>query len=674
MFKGLEAVLIQKIQLSANTVFFSFSFLPWLGQPCLPRWLRWQTWAWVLLWCCLGALPVAHARDHIVERGWLEDTTGQMTWPQVQQQATQPFAETLSRGYGTGVVWLRLRIDPQANPATPAAPDGLVLRIRPAYLDEVVVFDPLVPGGRAGAVGDLYHPRLDVLQGADFLLPIAQGAAPRDIWLRLSSTSTRQIHVAAVPRSELDTLSLRQNLLVSLYIGIVLVLMVWGATNSLLHREGVTGVMGAFALMQFTAGLFGLSTTGILRVFWPLEWSAHSLNLLGSVSSVVVVLGGLLFHVRFLREFQPPRWAMVLLHGMLVLTVLNLLLLLSGQVMQALQNNILLILLAPFISLVCAAAGRAWSAGEGASAPGLTRRVLLTFYVGFLVIMVMAATTGLGWLPATEWTIYISQLQTLVSSVLLMLMLQYRAFMVGQQREEALLNLEKSTLQVAHERHMREDQEKLMAMLAHEIKTPLATMHMRIDSSTKGGSAIRKAMRDMDGVIERCLQAVQLGDGQLAPRLQMCDLTGITQDAVSSCPQPAQVLLHQPPALLLQTDAQLLFVVLSNLLENACKYCAPETPIELRCTLINPEGSNTALAPTMVRLELTNLPGKAGWPDAAQVFDKYYRAPQAQRQSGTGLGLYLVKNLVQALGGEIAYQPDAEVVRFVLTFPLPLAQ
>ena len=73
---------------------------------------------------------------------------------------------------------------------------------------------------------------------------------------------------------------------------------------------------------------------------------------------------------------------------------------------------------------------------------------------------------------------------------------------------------------------------------------------------------------------------------------------------------------------------------------------------------------------SIVRLELNNLPGKAGWPDAAQVFDKYYRAPQAQRQSGTGLGLYLVKNLTQALGGEIAYEPDAAVVRFVLTLPL----
>ena len=449
-------------RMTAPTVFFSLLFRSWL---------HWRTGAWALLWCCLGVLAPAHAHDHITERSWLEDRSGQLQWPQVQQHAMQPFAETLSRGYGSGVVWLRLRIDPQASPATAtarataAAPDGLVLRIRPAYLDEVVVFDPLVPGGRVGAVGDKYHPRLDVMQGADFLMPIARGDAPRDVWLRLTSTSTRQIHVAAIDRSALDALTLRQTLLVSLYLGVVAVLMVWALTNSLLHREGVTGVMGAFALMQLTAGLFGLSTSGILRVFWPLEWSAHSLNLLGSVFAVVVVLGGVLFHVRFLREFQPPRWAMVFLLGMLAFAGFNLLLVGLGRVAWGLQNNLVSILLAPPVCLAAAATGRAWALADASNAPALSRRVLVAFYVVFLLIMVLAATTGLGWLAPTEWTLYISQLQTLVSSALLMLMLQYRAFIGTEQRQQALLSLEKTTLQVAHERHMREEQEKLLACI-----------------------------------------------------------------------------------------------------------------------------------------------------------------------------------------------------------------
>ena len=106
--------------MNAPTVFFSALFRSWL---------HWRTGARALLWCCLGALVPAHAQDHITERSWLEDPSGQLEWPQVQQQATQPFADTLSRGYGTGAVWLRLRIDPRAHPAEAAGARYVVVLV-----------------------------------------------------------------------------------------------------------------------------------------------------------------------------------------------------------------------------------------------------------------------------------------------------------------------------------------------------------------------------------------------------------------------------------------------------------------------------------------------------------------------------------------------------------------
>lgn len=616
----------------------------------------------VLLWSVLAG-RMAHAQDHIVERGWLEDPLGRLTWEQAQRQVTQPFAGTLNRGYGAGVLWLRLRIDPNPGRLASAPADELVLRIRPVYLDEVVVFDPLVPGGQAGVVGDRHHSRNDALQGTDFLMPIARGDAPRDLWLRLQSTSTRQIHVAALHPNTLAPMTLRWNLITSLYIGAVMVLLLWGVVNLVLRRDAV---MGSFALMNLTAGLFGLTSLGFLRVFWPLAWSAEALNLLGSASSVVVVGGGVLFHIRFLREFRPATWAMGLLYAMLALVLVNLALLALGHVTWALQSNMVTILLAPPICLVCAMTGRVWAmAPDAITEPALTRRMLVTFYVGFLTIFVLSSTTGLGWLPATEWTIYVSQLHTLVSSVLLMLMLQYRAFILSQKRQQAQLALEKTTLQVAHERHMRTEQEKLLAMLAHEIKTPLATMHLRLDGQAKGSREIRQAMREMNSVIERCLQTLQLGDGHLASQVQRLDFVECVRAAVSACSQPERVQVHLPPSLCMQTDLQLLFIVLSNLLENACKYSAPGTPIELHCSVLEAPSATPA-----VRLELCNQPGQAGWPHPDRVFDKYYRSPQAQRQSGTGLGLYLVRSLTQTLNGSIAYQPDDKLLRFVLTLPL----
>jgi signal transduction histidine kinase len=625
--------------------------------------MRWLTVCLVLLFGCLAGAETARAQDYIVERAWLEDATNQMSWAQAQQHPTQQFSGTLNRGFGTAAVWIRLHIDPHVVQTQSSPKDELVLRMRPVYLDEIVVFDPLAAGGKAGVLGDRHHPRLDAMPGSDFLLAVPKGDAPREIWLRLASTSTRQIHVVALSPGALATEAMRWNIVTSLYIGVALILLIWAIIHRVLHREKL---MSSFALAQLSAVLFGLSSLGVLRAYWPLAWSAETLDLLGSVFSVLVVSSGILFHVLFLREFRPAGWAMGLLYAVLALVAVNLVLLALGQVRWALQGNMVSILLAPPICLLCTLTGRAWGVtADDVAAPALSRRVLVSFYVVFLVIFVLSASTGLGLVRATEWTLYVSQLHTLVSSVLLILMLEYRAFVLGQRRQQAQLLFERTTLQMAHEREMREEQEKLLAMLAHEIKTPLATMHLRLDGQSKGGREIRQAMRDMNGVIDRCLQTLQMGDGQLVPQMQWHDLAGSVWSAVSASSQPGRMQVHLPPLVRMETDPQLLFIVLSNLLENACKYSEPESPIELRCSVVE-----TPPEKPVARLELSNLPGKTGWPDPQQIFDKYYRAPLAKRKSGTGLGLYLVKSLTQTLGGHIAYQPDGAVARFVLTLPL----
>jgi K+-sensing histidine kinase KdpD len=99
--------------------------------------------------------------------------------------------------------------------------------------------------------------------------------------------------------------------------------------------------------------------------------------------------------------------------------------------------------------------------------------------------------------------------------------------------------------------------------------------------------------------------------------------------------------------------------VLSNLVENACKYSAKDSSIEIA---VEDLGSQ-------VQLTFKNSPGRAGWPAETRIFEKYYRGAGAQGQAGTGLGLFLVQSLVASLGGRIAYQPTATQVCFVLTLP-----
>lgn len=633
-------------------------FKPSIWQQAVCRvWLFLGLAAWLL--CGQSA----RAQDHIVERAWLEDSTGQLRWQDAQTLSTQLFDGVLSRGFGDSVVWLRLRVDPQAHAAPLHDPDRLVLRIRPVYLDDIQLFDPLVPGGLAGVTGDMHQPHRQAFEGLDFMLPIARGNTPRDIWLRLSSTSTRQISVQALNTDDLYRQTQKQQLMFALYVAMILVMVVWGLVYWLFSREPVIGVFG---LGQAAALCYALFSLGYVRAFWPAQWPAQWLNGTTSLFSMVAVSAAILFHVVLIREFDPPRWAVLLHRGLLGLLPLTLLLFfVAHQPVLALQINMYEVLLAPISFLASAWRARGWSNPQAAHRPSLSRPMVLGFYMLLLLILSAAALPGLALFGGGETSLYVVQAHGLVTGFLVLLMLQYRAHNIQKQQNLTMLELERAQLHALQERKIHEEQGKLLAMLAHELKTPLATMHMRLDVSAQGSHEIRQAIRDMNNVIERCLQAAQTGDRQLTAHPEPLDLVDTVREAVSSCKNPERVQLDLPARMPLHTDRQLLFIVLNNLLENACKYAAPQTPIHVR--LARTAGTAHHLA--QVQLDITNQPGPAGWPEAEKVFNKYYRSPHARRQAGTGLGLFLARNLVQILQGHLAYAPDEQQVRFVLRLP-----
>ncbi len=623
----------------------------------------WRGW-WLGL-CVLLLQAPAFAQDHIVERAWLDDPTGQWTLKDAQAQTMQKFTGVLSRGFGDSVTWLRLRVDPQAVPAPMREPNRLILRIRPVYLDEIQVFDPLSAQGQVIVTGDQNHPRLDELEGLDFLIPIPRGTAPRDIWLRMTSTSTRQMNVQVLNIADLNRISQRQHLLFAGYLGLILIFAAWATIYWAFSRDQV---VGSYALSMLTAFAYALGALGYLRIFWPLEWSPWNLNHFTTVFSILAVSSGVLFHTLFLAEFSPPRWAARSQAAAGILLAIKLVLLVLGLPMAALRMNMMEVLLAPVFFLLSAYMATGWSNPDAKTSPALSRPLIIGFYALMLVLMAAAALPGLALAAGGEIGLYVVQAHGLATGFLILVMLQYRAHVMTRQQHTTLLTLERSQMQAMQAQEIQQEQGKLLAMLTHELKTPLATMHMRLDANASGSREIKRAIREMNGVIDRCLQTAQLSDKQLVANLQSCHLASLITDAVNASSQPARIQTHFSPLPAIQTDTQLLFIVLSNLLENACKYAAQDSIVDVRLQALAAQGAELVRA----RITVCNTPGVASWPDATRVFEKYYRSPHARRQAGTGLGLYLVYNIMQTLGGQIRYEPDDTHIRFVLDLPMDL--
>lgn len=626
------------------------------------RWIAADLWVKVLLmgWLVWGACN-ALAQDHITERAWMEDPSRRMSWSEVQKHSMQSFDGMLSQGFGDSVIWLRLRVDPGLVPKPALMPERLVLRIRPVYLDDIRVYDPLFPEASSGLTGDVHPPSQDEQQSLNLLIPIARGTTPRDIWLRLESTSTRQIDVQALNEDTLRESALRQSLVFAGYVSLVLILAVWGIVHWLFSRDRLIGVFG---IKQMAALMFALCSLGYLRALWPQNWPIWLINQATNAFSIIAVSAAILFHVLLIREFEPPRWIQRLHWILLALLPVKLGLLMLDWPIAALRLNMNEVLIGPSIFLISVLLSNGWKSGSS-KRPALSRPLAIGFYSALLAFLAMAALPALGITSGTEIGLYIVQVHGLVTASLVLLMLQYRGHIIRKKQQEIAMALDLSQMQAQQERTTRQEQEKLLAMLAHELKTPLATIHMRLDTQSSGSHQINQAIRDMNNVIERCQQTSQLDDRQIVPHIQAVDLAAMIQDVSSSCAQPQRIRLELPaPPPQIQTDPQLLFIVLNNLLENACKYAAPQTPILIRLQPVKLADA------TRLALEVENEAGPSGWPDADKVFEKYYRSPHARRQTGSGLGLYLVRHLTQALGGLIDYAPSQDRIRFILYLPI----
>lgn len=177
---------------------------------------------------------------------------------------------------------------------------------------------------------------------------------------------------------------------------------------------------------------------------------------------------------------------------------------------------------------------------------------------------------------------------------------------------------------------------------------------------------MERAIRDINLVIERCVQSGQLSDQSLQPRNEWLDAVELTKDILASSRQPERIEINLPPdPCPIYADTQMLSIVLSNLLENAYKYSSTDSPITLRLI-----ASNGLLGQAGWCWQIENWVGSAGFPDIDKLFEKYYRSPLAQRQSGSGLGLFLVKALLTLMHGEVNYVSRDDKVSFSVWLPV----
>ncbi len=202
----------------------------------------------------------------------------------------------------------------------------------------------------------------------------------------------------------------------------------------------------------------------------------------------------------------------------------------------------------------------------------------------------------------------------------------------------------------------------LVAGVSHELRTPVATLRSYLETTlmhweTNPPATLHHDLHIMEneairlqGLIEDLFTLSRAEVGKLTLRCEPTDIASLVQRAVDARAPLAwqsgrvEVIAHIPPSLPdALVDAGRLEQVLQNLLHNAVRHTPPggivavEVMADVDALVIQIKDTGEGIAAE----------------DISHIWERFYQANGAQRSGGAGLGLALVKELVEAMNGTI---------------------
>lgn len=207
----------------------------------------------------------------------------------------------------------------------------------------------------------------------------------------------------------------------------------------------------------------------------------------------------------------------------------------------------------------------------------------------------------------------------------------------------------------------RDEIQKLISEIAHQMRTPLANMETytgllreRLESGEETKtqpllvytSALEESGRKLHFLTESFIKMSRLEQGIIQIRKEETDLLQTVKNVLGQIQNQAEEKqicfdITFPEKVICPHDANWLGEAIGNLLDNALKYSAPGGRIELSVC------ENEMFAKIRVRdFGLGIDPGEEN-----QIFRRFYRGNRVTTQEGFGLGLYLAREIVSLHGG-----------------------
>lgn len=239
-----------------------------------------------------------------------------------------------------------------------------------------------------------------------------------------------------------------------------------------------------------------------------------------------------------------------------------------------------------------------------------------------------------------------------------------------------------NTIFLVREIRRNEQHDAFINAVTHELKTPIASIRLYLETlKTRDVDEAKRSefydvmLADSDrllGTVEQVLRAGQVGVKRRKAADENIELAGLVRDCVELAKLRYDLggdafRFVEPAGDDLPTvrgSVEELSVAVSNLLDNAVKYSGDTVEVSVEVEAIDPKRA-------VVRVRDSGIGIPAG--QAKRIFRRFYRVPNAVRQriKGTGLGLYIVRAIIERHGGRVSAESEGEGRGSTFTIQLP---
>lgn len=247
---------------------------------------------------------------------------------------------------------------------------------------------------------------------------------------------------------------------------------------------------------------------------------------------------------------------------------------------------------------------------------------------------------------------------------------------------ETLIQLEASKNELSDalekEKELSELKTRFVSTVSHEFRTPLATVlssasllgkyikEEEQDKRDRHIGRIKEAVKHLNNMLEDLLSLNRLEEGLIAAKTDTVNCRQFMNDFVADMKEilkpGQQIVYHHTGVTEIVTDKHLCKNILLNLVSNAIKFSPEDSEIEIN---VNNKGAELQLSVKDSGIGISHE-------DQQHLFERFFRARNAQNIQGTGLGLHIVTKYLELLNGKIELSSELDKgTTFTVTIPLP---